>query len=59
MLTSGPGKFLAPTSLGAGYAGAKMLSLRAMDQNWQLPRIFFTSFWLEFCWDSRCDLWQT
>ena len=41
MLTSGPGKFLAPTSLGAGYAVAKMLSLRAVDAELAIAQDFF------------------
>ena len=44
MLTSGPGKFLAPTSLGAGYAVAKMLSLRAMDLELAIAQDFFYQF---------------
>ena len=44
MLTSGPGKFLAPTSLGAGYAVAKMLSLRAMDTELAIAQDFFYQF---------------
>ena len=44
MLTSGPGKFLAPTSLGAGYAVAKMLSLRAMDSELAIAQDFFYQF---------------
>ena len=58
MITSGPGKFLAPTSLGAGYAVAKMLSLRAVDAELAIAQDFFTSSWLEFYWDSHCVLWQ-
>ncbi len=44
MLTSGPGKFLAPTSLGAGYAVAKMLSLRAVDAELAIAQDFFYQF---------------
>ncbi len=44
MLTSGPGKFLAPTSLGAGYAIAKMLSLRALDAELAIAQDFFYQF---------------
>ena len=44
MLTSGPGKFLAPTSLGAGYAVAKMLSLRAVDTELAIAQDFFYQF---------------
>ena len=44
MLTSGPGKFLAPTSLGAGYAVAKMLSLGVMDEELAIAQNFFYQF---------------
>ncbi len=44
MLTSSPGKFLAPTSLGAGYAVSKMLSLRAMDAELAIAQDFFYQF---------------
>ena len=44
MLTSGPGKFLAPTSLGAGYAVSKILSLRAMDAEMAIAQNFFYQF---------------
>ena len=44
MLTSGPGKFLAPTSLGAGYAIAKMFSLRAMNAELAIAQDFFYQF---------------
>ncbi len=44
MLTSGPGKFLAPTSLGAGYAVSKMLSLRAIDAEMAIAQNFFYQF---------------
>ena len=46
MLTSGPGKFLAPTSLGAGYAVTKMLSLRAVDAELAIAQDFFYQFLL-------------
>ncbi len=44
MITSGPGKFLAPTSLGAGYAVAKMLSLRLMDPELAITQNFLYQF---------------
>ena len=44
MLTSGPGKFLAPTSLGAGYAVSKILTLRAMDSDLAITQDFFYQF---------------
>ena len=40
MLTSGLGKYVAPTSLGAGYAIAKMISLRALDSELAIAQDF-------------------
>ena len=44
MLTSGLGKYVAPTSLGAGYAIAKMISLRALDSELALAQDFTYQF---------------
>ncbi len=44
MLTSGLGKYVAPTSLGAGYAIAKMISLRALDSELAIARDFTYQF---------------
>ena len=44
MLTSGLGKYVAPTSLGAGYAIAKMISLRALDSELAIAQDFTYQF---------------
>ena len=44
MLTSGLGKYVAPTSLGAGYAIAKMISLRAIDSELAIAQDFTYQF---------------
>ena len=44
MLTSGLGKYVAPTSLGAGYAIAKMISLRAIDSELAMAQDFTYQF---------------
>ena len=44
MLTSGLGKYVAPTSLGAGYAIAKMISLRAIDPELAIAQDFTYQF---------------
>ena len=44
MLTSGLGKYVAPTSLGAGYAIVKMISLRALDSELAIARDFTYQF---------------
>ena len=44
MLTSGLGKYVAPTSLGAGYAIAKMISLRAFDSELAIAQDFTYQF---------------
>jgi len=44
MLTSGLGKYVAPTSLGAGYAIAKMISLRAIDTELAIAQDFTYQF---------------
>ena len=44
MLTSGLGKYVAPTSLGAGYAIAKMISLRAIDSDLAIAQDFTYQF---------------
>jgi len=44
MLTSGLGKYVAPTSLGAGYAIAKMISLRALDSELAITQDFTYQF---------------
>ncbi len=44
MLTSGIGKYVAPTSLGAGYAIAKMISLRALDSELAIAQDFTYQF---------------
>ena len=44
MLSSGLGKYIAPTSLGAGYAMAKILSLRALDPELAISRDFTCQF---------------
>ncbi len=48
MLTSGLGKYVAPTSLGAGYAIAKMISLRALDSELALAQDFTYQFLAEY-----------
>ena len=44
MLTSGLGKYVAPTSLGAGYAIAKMISLRVIDSELAIAQDFTYQF---------------
>ena len=44
MLTSGLGKYVAPTSLGAGYAIAKMISLRVLDSELAIAQDFTYQF---------------
>ena len=44
MLTSGLGRYVAPTSLGAGYAIAKMISLRALDSELAIAQDFTYQF---------------
>ena len=44
MLTSGLGKYVAPTSLGAGYAITKMISLRALDSELAIAQDFTYQF---------------
>ena len=44
MLTSGLGKYVAPTSLGAGYAIAKMISLRVLDTELAIAQDFTYQF---------------
>ena len=44
MLSSGLGKYIAPTALGAGYAIAKMLSLRALDTELAIAQDFTYQF---------------
>ena len=44
MLTSGLGKYVAPTSLGAGYAITKMISLRAIDSELAIAQDFTYQF---------------
>ena len=44
MLTSGLGKYVAPTSLGAGYAIAKMISLRSLDSELAIAQDFTYQF---------------
>ena len=44
MLSSGLGKYIAPTSLGAGYAMTKMLSLRALDPELAIAQDFTYQF---------------
>ena len=44
MLSSGLGKYIAPTSLGAGYAITKMLSLRALDPELAIAQDFAYQF---------------
>ncbi len=44
MLNSGLGKYLAPTSLGAGYAIAKMITLRALDPELAITQDFTYQF---------------
>ena len=44
MLTSGLGKYIAPTSLGAGYAMTKMLSLRTLDPELAIAQDFTYQF---------------
>ena len=44
MLTSGLGKYVAPTSLGAGYAIVKMISLRALDSELAIAQDFTYQF---------------
>ena len=44
MLTSGLGKYVAPTSLGAGYAISKMISLRAIDSELAISQDFTYQF---------------
>jgi len=43
MLSSGLGKYVAPTALGAGYAIAKMFSLRVLDTELAIAQISPTS----------------
>ena len=44
MLSSGLGKYLAPTALGAGYAMAKMLALQAVDSELAVVQDFTFQF---------------
>ena len=44
MLSSGLGKYIAPTSLGAGYAITKMLSLRVLDPELAIAQDFTYQF---------------
>ena len=44
MLSSGLGKYVAPTALGAGYAIAKMFSLRALDSELAIAQDFTYQF---------------
>ena len=44
MLSSGLGKYIAPTSLGAGYAISKMLSLRVLDPALAIAQDFTYQF---------------
>ena len=44
MLSSGLGKYIAPTSLGAGYAISKMLSLRVLDPELAIAQDFTYQF---------------
>jgi len=44
MLSSGIGKYIAPTALGAGYAISKMLSLRVMDTELAIAQDFTYQF---------------
>ena len=44
MLSSGLGKYIAPTSLGAGYAITKMLSLRMLDPELAIAQDFTYQF---------------
>ena len=44
MLNSGLGKYVAPTSLGAGYAIAKMISLRVLDSELAIAQDFTYQF---------------
>ena len=44
MLSSGLGKYVAPTALGAGYAIAKMFSLRALDTQLAIAQDFTYQF---------------
>ena len=44
MLSSGLGKYVAPTALGAGYAIAKMFSLRALDTEMAIAQDFTYQF---------------
>ena len=44
MLTSGLGKYVAPTSLGAGYAIVKMITLRALDSELAIAQDFTYQF---------------
>ena len=44
MLSSGLGKYIAPTSIGAGYAMTKMLSLRALEPELAIAQDFTYQF---------------
>ena len=44
MLSSGLGKYVAPTALGAGYAIAKMFSLRVLDTELAIAQDFTYQF---------------